>query len=889
MAAPTLTIDINARLAKLEQGIGQANRSIFKFSKDVEDYGKFAEKALAAVGVGFSVGEIVDGLRKIRDMALDEQRSLSQLNAVLKATGSAAGFTGTQLGELADDVKNKSIFDDDDVRKAETALLRFRSVQGEVFEQTIRLAPSVASALGTDLPGAAQILGKALTNPATGMKALKDAGLALSDQQKDLAQRFIETGDIASAQKIVLDELTKSVGGTSEADNDGAYGASRRLTKAWDDMLKVMGRKITGDGAVSDHLARSVQALTHDIDYLSDHWQAFIKLVTTGGGAAGMQIVLDKQIADMVQAAKDKAASVDDGSPGADQAALLGKVNARVQELQNKAYHDNKLALKKRADLAASSFSGELGAQKNALDTEQANLEFSYSQGLISTKTYYDEQERIAAQGALNLQVNLGKQALAQQAIIDAKIGDSGKSLFSDEERAAALQKIAALSDATGKAGFAREQKFAGLEKQRALAVRNLTDEYASLNAQIAESEGDTASAAANTFDKANRERINQLRSEQKDAAGKGLTVNVGAASRALAQLDILRQQSIAQASLNDVTRDYGHLVETIGITQDAVEVAQQGGYITEIDALNKRADLAHQYIPLLNDQIEKYKAIAADTDLPRVLRDDALVNVQKMTLEVSRLSLETDGLSRKFNDIGSGAFSTFLTDLIGHTKSARQALQDMFKSIEQSISKIASDNISQSLFGKDGPLGGFGDVLGGLFGGKSGGASGAAGSAAATAGVASLGTAASATTLAITTTNASLLTLSAAATSAATALLSSSASSGASGLGSLFSGVSNNALGGDYGAFLANGTDNWRGGVATVGERGIEKVYLPKGSRVVPNNKLAGDGAKSRNIVTQHVTQIFNLPAGTSGTTATQLAGTVKDKLASVQRRGFS
>jgi len=36
-----------------------------------------------------------------------------------------------------------------------------------------------------------------------------------------------------------------------------------------------------------------------------------------------------------------------------------------------------------------------------------------------------------------------------------------------------------------------------------------------------------------------------------------------------------------------------------------------------------------------------------------------------------------------------------------------------------------------------------------------------------------------------------------------------------------------------------ANGTNNWRGGLTTVGERGKELVDLPKGSRVIPNDRI--------------------------------------------------
>lgn len=56
-------------------------------------------------------------------------------------------------------------------------------------------------------------------------------------------------------------------------------------------------------------------------------------------------------------------------------------------------------------------------------------------------------------------------------------------------------------------------------------------------------------------------------------------------------------------------------------------------------------------------------------------------------------------------------------------------------------------------------------------------------------------------------------------------------------------------AFGSDFAASLnripgnANGTNSWRGGMSWVGERGPELVNLPRGSQVIPNNKLNGMG----------------------------------------------
>jgi hypothetical protein len=42
----------------------------------------------------------------------------------------------------------------------------------------------------------------------------------------------------------------------------------------------------------------------------------------------------------------------------------------------------------------------------------------------------------------------------------------------------------------------------------------------------------------------------------------------------------------------------------------------------------------------------------------------------------------------------------------------------------------------------------------------------------------------------------------------------------------------------------FAHGTDSAPGGVALVGERGPELVNLPRGSQVIPNDKIGGGGA---------------------------------------------
>ena len=90
---------------------------------------------------------------------------------------------------------------------------------------------------------------------------------------------------------------------------------------------------------------------------------------------------------------------------------------------------------------------------------------------------------------------------------------------------------------------------------------------------------------------------------------------------------------------------------------------------------------------------------------------------------------------------------------------------------------------------------------------------------------------------------------------------------------GWLFGGTSSGTSGSSFGVpaqgsgllpGFADGTDFAPGGMARVGERGPEEVYLPRGSRVVPNHKLGASRSVTVNV---------NVPRGTDYRTADQIA----------------
>lgn len=222
------------------------------------------------LGVGLSVGVLVGAFTKFSAEAEKSEQSLRALQATLKATGYAAGLTVKQLEATIQGFARVTLFDDDQIRDGVTSLLRFRDISKDVFKNATTAALDFAAATGRDVAGAAQAIGRALQDPVGGGRALREVGIQLSDSQLELARSFLEAGERAKAQRIVLDELAKTVGGAAGAQNVGLTGATRSLTKSWEDLQKAVGKTLNTQpmvGAV-DMVTKAVDGLTQAVEAL---------------------------------------------------------------------------------------------------------------------------------------------------------------------------------------------------------------------------------------------------------------------------------------------------------------------------------------------------------------------------------------------------------------------------------------------------------------------------------------------------------------------------------------------------------------------------------------------------------------------------------------------
>lgn len=188
-------------------------------------------------------------LKNARDDVADLQEQIAKGSQVMTSTLAkqmglvppAIQPTREQLVLMAGDLQNVTKYSDESAMGAEEMLLQFRTIGKDVFPQAISVAADLAERLHTDLPGAAQMLGKALVDPGVGLLRLKAAGVAFDDSQIAVIKKLNDTGKTAEAQKMILDELTKSIGGAAVAAGSTFSGKLTILQNKFSDVQETIG------------------------------------------------------------------------------------------------------------------------------------------------------------------------------------------------------------------------------------------------------------------------------------------------------------------------------------------------------------------------------------------------------------------------------------------------------------------------------------------------------------------------------------------------------------------------------------------------------------------------------------------------------------------------
>lgn len=143
-------------------------------------------------------------------------KEIAKLDAIIKATGGAAGVTTKQMTDLAQEIQNMTGISNTSVMAAESMLLTFRKIGEDVLPRVTTAVADMSILFGS-MDSAAIQVGKALNDPIMGITALRRVGITFSEEQKNMIKGFVEMNDIAKAQDVILTELENQFGGTAAA------------------------------------------------------------------------------------------------------------------------------------------------------------------------------------------------------------------------------------------------------------------------------------------------------------------------------------------------------------------------------------------------------------------------------------------------------------------------------------------------------------------------------------------------------------------------------------------------------------------------------------------------------------------------------------------------
>jgi hypothetical protein len=227
-------VDVYALSLKLQaDGQRQVESALKSVGKNMNVTAAIAKAAGAAIGTA-----IVGTLALVIKNAGEAERTMAQLNATIKSTGGAAGFSSSQIARMAGDLQDVTAFGDDAIMAMQSVLLTFTKVRGDEFRTATKSILDMSTALGMDLKGAAIQVGKALNDPIAGVSALGRAGVQFTAAQKETIAALVQTGKTAEAQRIILKELETQFGGAAEAARKTLSGALKALNNAFGDMFE---------------------------------------------------------------------------------------------------------------------------------------------------------------------------------------------------------------------------------------------------------------------------------------------------------------------------------------------------------------------------------------------------------------------------------------------------------------------------------------------------------------------------------------------------------------------------------------------------------------------------------------------------------------------------
>ena len=371
---------------KLRDGVSTGLTNIKNNLKGFGSIGALAAGALGAVTV-------VAGIRKMITASQEAEAVLTRFDITFKNLGESSRKTRSDILKFADDMSRKSVFDDEKILEAQTALLKFRSVAGATFDRARKDTLNLAAALGTDLTTAANIVGRAIERPELAIRQLRAAGVIFTAEQEKMIKKLAETGQTAKASEVLLGELERRFDGASDKLANTLGGAIARTRTAFENLFEVDTGGLTA-------------AINKIADTLNDpEVRRGIQVLITGlAEMVGLAVKLAAKTAEATKNILDASANFQarnsngefslDFSPITAKGELRKELEGQIEKIRD--LRDELAGLEAR-NKGRGVFSGNIARIK-----EEISLEEAYLKTLRQRIELLDESVRVRSRGGKN-------------------------------------------------------------------------------------------------------------------------------------------------------------------------------------------------------------------------------------------------------------------------------------------------------------------------------------------------------------------------------------------------------------------------------------------------------------------------------------------------------
>lgn len=214
------------------------------FSSTLGNFGNIITGIRSAVDLVSGAFNAVSGaISPFITAATESEDAVANLDATLRSMGDVTGLSSQQLQDMAGALQQVTRFSDESIINAEAMLLTFGNIGGETFPRATEAMLDLAAKFGS-LDQASVMLGKALNDPIAGVTALRRVGVQLSEEQENSIKLFMEQGDIAGAQAVILGELERQVGGLAEAYGETFAGKLEIFKNRLGEIQEVIGKAL---------------------------------------------------------------------------------------------------------------------------------------------------------------------------------------------------------------------------------------------------------------------------------------------------------------------------------------------------------------------------------------------------------------------------------------------------------------------------------------------------------------------------------------------------------------------------------------------------------------------------------------------------------------------